>query len=259
MGNSDITGRRFAMLRVMHQHGVDKWRSKLWLCECDCGGTTVVRARSLTSGHTRSCGCIQREVAGMLNRSHGMSTSRLHKIWTMMKQRCNNPNHDSYKYYGGRGITYSELFETFEGFLANIPDGYSEDLEMDRIDNDGDYAPGNIRWSTRVEQMNNTSRTGKLKHFDSGERTSYSNLSREFGVSAGTISRRVKSGMSLEDACSRPIRNFAGRLNVDDVRKIKADLWSMSRRDVATWHNVDIQVVDGIRTERYYYHIDIDE
>ena len=187
---------------------------------------------------------------------HGMAGTRLYNIWVRMKQRCGNPNCDDYKYYGGRGITYDPTFETFEGFLAGMPDGYNERMEIDRINTNGNYVPGNMRWATRVHQMRNTRRTLVAKR-DNGELVSYAQLGEETGLSRGTISKRIYRGETLEQAM-RPARTPAKPVAAEKVKAIKQDLWSMSREDVAAWHNVSISTVNDIYYQRRHNHVEID-
>lgn len=124
---------------------------KKWLCICDCGTRTKpIYEYSLKSGNTKSCGCIQREFAqnkGRLAARHNMYGTGTYNSWIAMKGRCFNPNNKDYKYYGGRGIKVYEPWMKFENFLADMgirPDNTS----LDRIDTNGDYEPGNCRWST---------------------------------------------------------------------------------------------------------------
>ena len=93
--------------------------------------------------------------------THNMSHTRLYQCWADMKSRCNNPNSQFYKRYGGRGISYCKEWERFEPFMKwALSNGYSDDLTLDRIDNDGDYSPDNCKWSTQQEQAINK------KHLD---------------------------------------------------------------------------------------------
>lgn len=126
----------------------------------------------------------------------------LYGTWSAMKTRCNNPNFKHYKYYGGRGITYHPSFETFEGFLDGLPDGYAPGLTLDRIDNEGNYEPGNLRWATRIEQMNNT-RKNDLHTLGSEVRRSTSEIAREYGIGPSTLAARLKLGYTIEEAVAK--------------------------------------------------------
>ena len=143
------------MVRVGDKHsrmsvtGIDgKWA----ICRCDCGNIKRVRAIDLERRGTRSCGCLREE-----NRTkHGMRWTKEYGAWGGMKARCNAPSTTRYERYGGRGITVCQAWsDSFEAFYVDVGPAPSEDHSIDRIDNNGNYEIGNVRWATRKEQSAN--------------------------------------------------------------------------------------------------------
>lgn len=161
----DLSGQRFGRWTVICR-GKDKVSESgskkiTWHCVCDCGNEADVAASNLRSGKSISCGCLQREKCSermkRINTIHGDTHTRLFRIWTGMKTRCFNPNDKAYPRYGGRGITICEEWQhNFSAFRDwALSHGYSDDLSIDRIDNDGNYCPQNCRWATAKEQVHN--------------------------------------------------------------------------------------------------------
>ena len=181
----DITGKRFGQLVAVKFSRKNKYGQSLWLCHCDCGKDVEVLLSNLTTGKTKTC-------KKFIKIEHGLSKSRLHRIWSAMKDRCSNPKNMGYKNYTARGISvcdeWKNSFIAFkEWALAN---GYKDNLTIDRIDNNGNYEPSNCRWATRNQQARNTSRTLKISF--NGKTQCAVDWAKEVGISAETIRDRIQ-------------------------------------------------------------------
>jgi hypothetical protein len=154
----NLSGRKFGKLTVTDVFSRrEKDRKIQWECICDCGNKKNVVSNYLMSGKTKSCGCLSIELSTDRVKTHGLTNTRLYSIWSDMKTRCFNTKGRYYINYGGRGVTMSEEWKN--DFLAfyrwSIKNGYSDELSIDRINNDGNYCPSNCRWVTRKTQSNN--------------------------------------------------------------------------------------------------------
>lgn len=218
----ELSGKYFGRLVVINDSGK---RAKdgvvYWSCRCECGNFVDVYSKSLTSGKTRSCGCLNIEslrangkeaikhVSKWIEKNkhpsitHGKTKSKEYISWIKLKSRCENLNDIRYENYGKRGIKVCERWKKFEAFYDDMgicPDGFS----IDRIDNDKGYSPENCRWATKSQQQRNKRNNRKIDAF--GEIKLLCEWSDKFGISPSTILNRLKSNWSNEDAVSKPIK-----------------------------------------------------
>jgi hypothetical protein len=162
----DLTGQKFNRLTVIKRVENSKKGDVRWLCQCECGNSKIIAGDSLKAGMTKSCGCYNKEIASKRLKTHGLTKTRLYRIWSHIKERCYNPNHDAYKNYGGRGIKMcSEWLSDFVNFYNwAIINGYADNLTIDRINNNSDYNPKNCHWVNRTYQNRNRRNTIKFTY-----------------------------------------------------------------------------------------------
>ncbi|MEI6296219.1 MAG: hypothetical protein WCO84_01055 [bacterium] len=206
----DLTGKKFERLTVIRR--VENKNNKImWLCNCVCGKTKIINSHDLRSEHTRSCGCIHSESIRMLKTTHGLTNTRLNSIWCSMLTRCSNINSKSYDNYGGRGITICNEWKTDFLVFYNwaMENNYSQDLTLDRIDNNGNYEPENCRWATTEQQMNNT-RHNVFLELD-GKKMTVAQWSKYLGINVYTLWSRIKSGWNVQDIINCPVLNNTTR------------------------------------------------
>lgn len=125
-------------------------------CKCECGNEIITKLFYLTNGDTKSCGCLNLELVKSRPVKHNLSSSKEYKSWIHMKDRCYNPKVKGYKYWGGRGIKVCDRWKnSFINFLTDMGNKPSKEYSLDRINVDGDYEPGNVRWATPSIQSQN--------------------------------------------------------------------------------------------------------
>ena len=158
----DISGKRYGRLVAVRRV------EKKWLFACDCGNEKLIWATNVKRGHTQSCGCFHRESSaknGRALRRHGYTGKPEYGTWQGMHQRCGNTKDKDFCKYGGRGIKVSDKWKTFDAFIADMGEKPTRYHSLDRIDVNGDYAPGNCRWATAKEQNRNKRPTIRVSAF----------------------------------------------------------------------------------------------
>lgn len=194
----DLTARRFGRLVAIRETRVVRRRGQsdvYWACRCDCGNETETRSANLKSGATKSCGCLQKERTGNSRRTHGMRRTPEYMAWTDMKTRCGNPNDKGFVNYGARGIQCK--FKTFEEFFEDVGRRPSKNHSIDRIENNGHYEPGNVRWVRRAAQNRNRRNTLTLCYM--GSDRPLGEWAEIFGVSYHMLHKRIKRGWTPEE------------------------------------------------------------
>lgn len=210
----DLTGKKFNHFTVIERAEDRVYpngrRVIMWKCQCDCGNEKIciVTANNLTRGHTKSCGHTKK--GNRNGNKHGLSHTPIYKEWAHMKQRCHDPNHISYKWYGGRTSKpiivcdrWENSVENFFKDVSKLPHFGEVGYTLDRIDVNGDYEPNNVRWATQKQQSNNK-RNNRLITYN-GKNQTISQWADEFGINYQTICSRLKRGWDIEKVLTTPI------------------------------------------------------
>jgi hypothetical protein len=196
----DLMGKKFGRLTVISRADNSKQGQAMWLCMCDCGTKHTVKSIILRRGISKSCGCLEIEARYTSQRTHGHTssgTSPTFHSWAGMISRCTNEHHVSYPRYGGRGISVTERWHSFQNFLDDMgvkPDGFS----LDRINNSLSYSPENCKWSDAIQQARNKSNNHLISH--NGETKCLQEWADLLGISGSSLRCRLSSGWSIHDA-----------------------------------------------------------
>lgn len=199
---------RWTVISLLREGGYDKAEVL-----CECGRTKNIRVYTLKTGDSTSCGCFAAEQASKRVTTHGLSSHPLFQTWYDMYRRCNRPTRKDYHHYGGRGIKLCDAWmppaeQGFVRFLEDMSSSYSEGLEIDRIEVDGDYCPENCRWTTRaVNCSNRRSYFVNLKLQHNGETICLTEASKVSGIPNRILwDRMFKLGWSYAEAISKPLK-----------------------------------------------------
>lgn len=200
----DRTGQKhFRLTAIKHVKG------SFWLFRCDCGTEKILNANDVFHGKTKSCGCLNAELAkkhclGMAK--HGMWQTKEYRAWHAMKDRCTCKTHKYYDYYGGRGINIcNEWLESFENFFRDMGYATTKTHSLDRIDNNKGYYKENCRWATKREQVVNRRNTAMLTY--NGVTKPIIDWAEEYNLTANAIKKRIKNfNWDIETALKTPLR-----------------------------------------------------
>ena len=200
----DLSGGKYNRLLVVGCVGKRKRRQLLWLCHCDCGGDTITDSYKLKSGHTKSCGCYNKEKSAERGKIHGQCFSPTYNSWRAMKDRCLGSNHDSYKYYGGKGIIVCSRWLNFVNFFDDMgerPKGKT----LERLDNNSNYSLENCVWANSKQQAYNKSNTIFLTFRD--KTMTVANWAIKTGFAYETLRARLKRGWTTKMTLTLPLRS----------------------------------------------------
>lgn len=193
LGLDNLIGQRFGRLTVIERTENKSGRTA-WKCRCDCGNITTVLANNLKRGFSKSCGCLSKELCSKRG-THRMKDTKVYREWNGIKQRCLNANNPKYKDYGGRGIKVCDEwleFQAFYDYVSKLPHFGEEGYSIDRIDNNGNYEPDNVRWADKNTQARNK-RNNRIVEYN-GESMTLTEAAEKSHLKLGTLWTRLKRG-----------------------------------------------------------------
>lgn len=207
----NLIGRRFGRLTVIERAEkpchVKNIRA-YWKCVCNCGNEIVLDTYALTSGQTQSCGCLRKEQLTVRNTIHGKSSTSIYHTWQHIKSRCFNSNDKAYKNYGRRGISvcpdWIDNFQAFYDYVSQLEHFGEEGYTLDRINNNGNYEPDNLRWATAKIQRCNQRRNNFVEC--EGKLMTLKGAAEKSGINYGTLKCRYRAG-DREDRLFRPVKS----------------------------------------------------
>lgn len=246
MKRLDLAGEKFGRLTVI-EFAYVKNGDTYWKCLCDCGNECIVRGYSLNTSRTKSCGCLITDSHTV----HGKTNTRLYRIWSHIKDRCCNPNDKRYKDYGGRGILICDEWKNdFMAFYNwALGSGYTEELTIDRIDNDKGYFSENCRWVDMKIQCRNTRRNVFVEY--QGEKICLSEAAEKSGIDVKILEHRYHRG-DKADRLFRPIEEIKKRSVMIEYQGEKMWLKEASERSGINRGTLYSRYSTGDRGERLF-------
>lgn len=201
----DLTGQEINNIKFISFSHIKKNKYRMWNCICHCGKSFQCYPPSVKIGNTTSCGCYAKNMTikrNKANRKWQSNNKNMHAVWHAMISRCQNQNNWRYKYYGARGISVCESWQNFDNYYEwinkNLGERPSKKHSLDRINNDGNYEPGNLRWADPSEQAKNKRGPKLNKQIVDQIRSDATTMSRKelsekYGVAESMISRIINN------------------------------------------------------------------
>lgn len=195
--------KKFGKLSIIECIGNDENNEKLYKCKCDCGNEVIAKYKLLRFNHTKSCGCIFKNMLILRNKTHGLKYTREYGIWCNIKKRCYNKKSKAYYNYGGRGIKMCDRWlDKFENFFEDMGNCIINNGSIERIANNLGYFKENCRWATMLEQNNNKRNNIKLTY--NSKTMTILEWSKLLGISKGLIAGRYHRGWSIDRILNTP-------------------------------------------------------
>lgn len=191
----ELAGKRFGRLVALERSHKNKSGAWIWLCKCDCGAMVTVKGSTLVSPRSSACASCN---AVVTHTTHGGSHTPLYQRWRTMIDRTTRPSTGGYRNYGGRGITVCERWCSFDNFAEDMGPTFSSELELDRIDVNGNYEPGNCRWVTKREQSRNKRNNHRVTW--AGRTMVVQDWAEYLGIKPNTLVHRLRRGWSVRRA-----------------------------------------------------------
>lgn len=207
-------GQTFGKLTTIKLNGQDKHGRKLWQCRCECGNLADIKGTYLANGVTKSCGCEKYSGLGRLVHGHKPESgaSKIYRCWVNMIRRCTIPTVNNWHRYGGRGITVCDRWaDSFENFLADMGEPPTKAHSIDRVDNDGNYEPGNCVWADRLTQRKNSSSPLRWVSINGENLILKEAVARYSTVPYATVLYRIRRGWGTQAAILKPKLNTWSR------------------------------------------------
>jgi hypothetical protein len=200
----DLTGKKYGRCLIQRRDvsagPATRGRKVQWHVRCECGQEFIALGKNLVNGTTKSCGCLKRELTSARATTHGLSKTKVYRIWQSMHARCLYPSHATYRFYGAKGIRVCERWSAFEAFLEDMGD-VPDDMSLDRIDPRGHYEPENCRWATDATQYQNLKKSREWR----GERLPIAEIARRVGVPRTSLQKLITRGLSTENAVAHAV------------------------------------------------------